>query len=399
MNILFVTCDYRLFNKLDCGAAIRSTMFVEALAKISHVDVVSFYKDTIESNIDNCDVIGCYPYVIEEKKVTNLSKLSYYLRTLFLPLSSETYYHKNKKIEKIIDNQVKSKEYDYIACRYISDAVTCGLEKYSNKLIIDVDDNLVSASLRDISFIKFNNYASKALAYYRAYAIGFMSYFYLKKIRISFFSNINESPFKYSSYLPNVTTINSKVNDINENTPFNILFVGWLDFSPNANGILHFINNVFPLIKKQIPKAELHIAGKTSNPKLLSLLNSIDGVKALGFVDDILYEYNNCRVIIVPMYQGAGTSVKFVEGIMMKRPIVSTYYGIRGFEKLFTPNVDYLLAMDDKEFAEKVIYLLNSKEESIKMAHNAYLIGNKYFSKDNFINIIKKEILKNEKKL
>ena len=57
MNILFVTCTFRVFDRIDCGAANRSTMFVKSLAKIGHVDVISFGKDVIKSNIPNCNVV------------------------------------------------------------------------------------------------------------------------------------------------------------------------------------------------------------------------------------------------------------------------------------------------------------------------------------------------------
>ena len=57
MNILFVTCTFRVFGGIDCGAANRSTMFVKSLAKIGHVDVISFGEDTITSKITTCEVV------------------------------------------------------------------------------------------------------------------------------------------------------------------------------------------------------------------------------------------------------------------------------------------------------------------------------------------------------
>lgn len=57
MNILFVSCTYRIFDGIDCGAANRSTLFVEALSKVGHVDVVNFSKDSLSSNVSCCDVV------------------------------------------------------------------------------------------------------------------------------------------------------------------------------------------------------------------------------------------------------------------------------------------------------------------------------------------------------
>ena len=57
MNFLFVSCEYGLLSHIDCGAAQRSTMLIKALAQIGHVDVITFYKETIYSTVQNCDVI------------------------------------------------------------------------------------------------------------------------------------------------------------------------------------------------------------------------------------------------------------------------------------------------------------------------------------------------------
>ena len=143
MNILFISCVYRIFDGIDCGASNRSTMFVKSLAKIGHVDVVSFGKDLINSNIDNCEVI--YNKSIPQKYAdTKLERIKGYLRLLAQPCNPNTYYTLDKQCEEIIDKLLTQKKYDIIACRYIGEAIRCGLDKYAGRLVVDVDDNLVS---------------------------------------------------------------------------------------------------------------------------------------------------------------------------------------------------------------------------------------------------------------
>lgn len=133
--------------------------------------------------------------------------------------------------------------------------------------------------------------------------------------------------------------------------------------------------------------------GKTKDATLIKRLNSIPGVSALGFVENLSAEYENSRVLIVPIYQGAGTSVKFVEGLMTNRPIVSTPMGARGFEHLCKPEEHYLPAEDDDTFASNVIRLLESVELSNKLSHNAYETGFANFSQDRFYAIVREAIL------
>lgn len=348
----------------------------------------------MNSNIDNCEVI--YNKSIPQKYAdTKLEKIKGYLRLLTQPCNPNTYYTLDKQCEDIIDKLLTQKKYDIIACRYIGEAIRCGLDKYARRLVVDVDDNLVSASLRDFKNIKFKHKISKYLVWYKAHTIGWMSKKFLKKTRVSFYSNILEPTSKKSIFLHNVTTLNIQKSEVSSCTPYRLLLVGWLDFAPNKYGALHFVDKVLPKIQETLPNVELHIVGKTKDEELKRYLNSRKGVKALGFVDDILAEYTNCRIIIVPVYLGAGTSVKFVEGLMMNRPIVSTPMGARGFETVCHPGKEYLLAKDDNEFAANVIKLLQYSNMADEIAKNAYQVGQEYFSakcfEDIVVNSIKKE--------
>ena len=379
-----------MFDKIDCGASNRSTMFVKALTQIGTVDVVSFSKDSIESNLNNCNVI--FQKYITNNNVSALIRKFNNIKFLFCPWNPYAYYRIDKLKKSIIRKLIEKEKYDYVACRYIEEATTTDLLKYSDRLILDVDDNLVSAAKRDMINRKYKSKLHKWIANKRAVSLGVMSEYVLRKVSHSFYSNINESPYCKSVYLPNISMQKKLITPLQDSVPKNMLIVGWLDFYPNRDGALHFVKNVFPLIRKQVPDAELYIAGKCSDIELSKELSSISGVNVLGYVNDISALYEKCGVVIVPVYQGAGTSVKFVEGLMMNRPIVSTPLGVRGFEDLCKPGVHYLLANDDISFSENVVSLLNSVEKAKSIVNAAYEIGQKYFSEENFINIVKSEV-------
>lgn len=394
MNILFVTCRFRMFDGIDCGAANRSTMFVRSLSLLGHVDVISFCQEPLVSNVPDCDVIVNHPLKARTGNNSLLKSMTTRLNTFLFPWLPSSYYSNDPRFERIVNNAYSKKKYDIVACRYIYEAILCGLQKYSDKLIIDVDDNLVSASLRNFALIHFKHLVSKYLFLYKAYAIGIMSKYFLSKVRVSFYSNISEPTSRKSIFLHNATTLQKQIPDITDVTPMRLLLVGWMGFRPNLYGALHFVKNVFPIVREVLPNVELHIAGKCTEKKLLDYLNSIDGVKALGYVEDISNEYENCRVILVPIYQGAGTSVKFIEGLMMNRPMVSTPQGVRGLETICKPNVDYLRANNDQEFAYSIISLLKSIDLSKKIAHNALDKGINNFSSKRFEDIVVNSIRK-----
>jgi glycosyltransferase involved in cell wall biosynthesis len=171
-----------------------------------------------------------------------------------------------------------------------------------------------------------------------------------------------------------------------------LLFVGNMDFFPNKFGVLHFVESIFPVIKKRIPSVELNIVGLCKDQDYKSKLSAVCGVNVLGFVDHLREDYQNCRAIIVPLYHGAGTSIKFIEGIMMNRPIVATPMGARGFDSIFKANQHYLLANNDREFADHVVHVLSDPDKASAMAREACGIGKEHFSKESFFDVVRKSI-------
>lgn len=391
MNILFVSCYFRLFGNLDCGGANRSNMFLKALSQIGDVDVISFYREPQTSDIPNC-------HVVWDNYIANkpgfITKKMRKLRLLFSPDSPHAYYPINRQYESVVMRFLGKKRYDIVSCRYIMDAVSCGLDKYPDRLVIDVDDNLVSAFKRNQSILIRKYPWTMAMASFECRHVGLMQEKFLSKVRCSFYSNILEPTSKESVYLHNVTSHTPSLPEITEKTPLRLLIVGWLDFFPNKNGVLYFVEKIFPQIKKKNPGVELHIAGKTKDTELLRRLNSVDGVLALGYVENILEEYRNCRAIVVPIYEGAGTSVKFIEGMMMNRPVLSTPMGVRGFEHLCIADEHYMLAETDEQFVDKAHVLLNSVSKAKALAQAAKEIGTNNFSHEKFYNIVQNEICK-----
>lgn len=388
MNILFISCEFNLFDKTDCGGATRSTMFVNALSQLGHVDIISFTRESIVSNMPNCNII--YSNYIKSPTISGKSKMRlFFLLNPFSPLS---YYQCDRKREKIVSDLYSLKQYDLVACRYIEEVISCGLLKYSNKLVVDVDDNLKKVFERE-SKRKDLSSLRRIELYAKSLFVGKMCRNVLKKVRCSFYSNMLEPTFKDSYFLHNAPLVREKLPVINEKFPKRILFIGWLDYYPNKYGILHFLEYVYPMIRKEVPDVEVYVVGKTRDNEIKKRLLSVSGVKYLGYVPDVVKEYMDCRLVIVPVYQGAGSSVKFIEGLFSNRPIVSTPMGARGFDKICQPNVHFMLAKNDKVFAIKTIELLCSVEKSNHMAKLAYEVGQQHFSQEKFDEIVKSALM------
>lgn len=390
MNFLFVTRRMAVMNSIRVGGGVRSTLLIEALSRLGQVDVISFAKEPVESTIPNCDVI--FSKGVPDGELTLWDRMLLNLRLFFAPWHPEAYYPVNQEQAKIVSRYYNAKHYDFVVCHFIWDAVKCRLTRYADRLIIDVDDNLVSVAKRNLANACNGRMLTRFKQSWQSRMIGKMQQHVLKRVKLSFYSNDSEPPYAKSVFLHNVPILSRPCSDVSENTPMRIMFVGNIDFSPNKKGILHFVESIFPLIKDKIPMVELNIVGLCEDQCTKSKLCSVKDVNVLGFVDNLRDEYQNCRAIIVPLYQGAGTSVKFIEAVMMNRPIISTQMGARGFNIAFLANKHYLLANNDQEFADQTVSALTSLDKVNIMAHDAYEIGKSHFSKNVFFDVVKKSV-------
>ncbi|MDR2853984.1 MAG: glycosyltransferase, partial [Prevotellaceae bacterium] len=108
---------------------------------------------------------------------------------------------------------------------------------------------------------------------------------------------------------------------------------------------------------------------------------------------DLQAEYEKSRVVIVPIYQGAGTNIKVVEALQMNRACVVTEFATRGLSDVFEDGKDYFVAKNDKDFVEKLEKLLTNETLNIQTARNGKEKTLQHFSFNMFENKVK-EFLK-----
>lgn len=152
--------------------------------------------------------------------------------------------------------------------------------------------------------------------------------------------------------------------------PLNILFVGTLTWDANRDAVVWFVKEVWPRIKSQILHVKFFIVGKFAADDFeLKKICSAEGLHLEGMVDDLERYFNKTKIFIIPLRSGSGIKVKAVTGLYRGIPLVTTSVGIEGLDELL-PNIDYQLADDPINFAEKCIMLLKKKSGLTEMASN-----------------------------
>ncbi len=142
-----------------------------------------------------------------------------------------------------------------------------------------------------------------------------------------------------------------------------VLFVGMLRYSPNAQGLIWLVREVWPRLRRVLPAARLIVAGLGSDE--LELADHDAGVEALGFVADLKPLYARARIAVCPLHIASGTRIKIIEAAMYARAAVSTTIGAEGLA--FEDGREIALADQASAFAEACISLLRDDKNAVEM--------------------------------
>jgi polysaccharide biosynthesis protein PslH len=164
--------------------------------------------------------------------------------------------------------------------------------------------------------------------------------------------------------------------DRNQVEPVSILFVGFFKHIPNVEGILYFSDQVYSLVKQQVPQVKLYVVG-SNPPEQVRDLAKDPGIIVTGFVDDLREYYAKSTLFVVPILRGAGTRVKIFEAMAAGIPIVSTTLGAEGIA--VADGRDILLGDDPQTFAKHIVELLNNPQLQERLTEEAReLVVSKY---------------------
>ena len=108
------------------------------------------------------------------------------------------------------------------------------------------------------------------------------------------------------------------------------LSIGNFRHAPNWDAVLWMKNAVWPLIRQQLPGAQLHIYGAYTPPKASALHNPAQGFHIMNWAEDALQVMTAARICLAPLRFGAGIKGKIVDAMLCGTPNVTTPIGAEG---------------------------------------------------------------------
>jgi glycosyltransferase involved in cell wall biosynthesis len=154
--------------------------------------------------------------------------------------------------------------------------------------------------------------------------------------------------------------------------PGRLLMVGDFTYPPNINGRELLVRSVLPLVWEKMPAVRLTLAGRGMG----DWRSPDERIEAAGFVEDLAVLYGQADCVVVPIMDGAGSPLKFIEALAYAVPVVATPKAARGLEA--REGVHFRQGEDAASLAAEIVEVL--REGAAAIAAEGRLLAEREYS-------------------
>ena len=146
-----------------------------------------------------------------------------------------------------------------------------------------------------------------------------------------------------------------------ERRPHTLIFTGVMDYEPNVDGVVWFVRECWPEIRRRFAAAEFLIVGSRPNQQVQELATQ-PGIEVTGRVPETPPYFDRAAVAIAPLRLARGVQNKVLEAMSMALPVVGSPQATQGLDGL---PPDTVLVADDRDTTiEAVCGLLTDPERA-----------------------------------
>lgn len=183
-------------------------------------------------------------------------------------------------------------------------------------------------------------------------------------------------PTKPVAVVPNGVDVEEFCSAAKASDDANIVFTGMMRYRPNVDGVLYFVHEVLPRIRRVRSDVTFSIVG-ANEPKEVRRLAG-PHVVVTGWVPDVRPYVERAAVFAVPLRMGGGTRLKVLEGLAMGKAMVSTTLGCEGIK--VRDGQHLLIADEPSAFAEAVLRLLDDRSLAAALGENGRNLAESEYS-------------------
>jgi len=153
--------------------------------------------------------------------------------------------------------------------------------------------------------------------------------------------------------------------------------IGSMHWEPSRSAAERLITRIWPLIKRDIPRAKLFIAGWNANT-YLSKYSSLPGLTLAENLSHPSEFFSQAAVMVYAPSSGSGMKVKVMESMAYGVPVVTTWEGVEGID--YQNGRECWVAETDEELAGRVRQLLEDSEQWLQMRDAARVLIEQRYS-------------------
>ncbi|MGB1291942.1 MAG: glycosyltransferase [Pseudoalteromonas sp.] len=188
--------------------------------------------------------------------------------------------------------------------------------------------------------------------------------------------NVDSRLLHHLPFMVDLASLPTQTKSFTERQHF--MTIGNFRHAPNWDAVL-YLQKIWPLIRKQLPTAELHIYGSYPPPKATALHNPKTGFLIKGWAADAYQVMEEARVCLSPLRFGAGIKGKLLEAMIMQTPSVTTSIGSEGMHgELPWPGI---IENSPQEFANAAVLLHQDECTFLNAQKNAHSLLNIHYDK------------------
>ena len=399
MNILFLS--HRVPFPPNKGEKIRTYHQIKYLAELGHqVAVLAPFENTKDKE----DLTALANKHCSDTYGTPIHSQLAMIKGLLLgqPLSVAAFYH--RKLQKKLDHKLENEVIDTIICSSSSMAHYIFKSKVLSKLSPDKKPTLIM-DFMDLDSDKWKQYTRIKpfplnLIYQREAKLiqKLESEVHSKFDHCLFISNSEISLFLESN--KNLGKLHAIGNGINtqEFKPSTtakpaegpvILFTGVMDYLPNEDAVIWFVEEGWNHLKTLYPNARFYIAGMNPSSKVKAL-ESYEGVTVTGFVDNIHTYFDKAHYFIAPFRLSRGVQNKVLQAFACGLPTITTPSGIEGIE--CKPGTHVVVKNTIMEMVSCIDQLEKNNEKKHSLGQNAAKLILETYSWESMLSPLKKLI-------
>ena len=117
--------------------------------------------------------------------------------------------------------------------------------------------------------------------------------------------------------------------DANPVDPYSCVFVGVMNYKPNADAVIWFAHEVWPRVRAAFPTASFRIVGKSPSPDVRALATE-PGIEVIGSVPDVRPWLHRSVCAVVPLRIARGVQNKVLEAMSCGRPVICSPAPLQG---------------------------------------------------------------------